>query len=195
MAERMLREDAARGVILLVTGGRRVGKTTLLLAVREAAQRAGLSVGGMLSPARFDGEEKVGIDVLDVASGARHSLATASEKPRGPIHTGRYTFDADGVAAGLDFAQIGQRADLFIVDELGPLELVRGEGWAPVQPMIRARQFGAALVVIRAELIDHAKTALDLPADTPVIDIAPDNRVRWTERLCAWVAARAPSPD
>jgi len=59
--------------------------------------------------------------------------------------------------AGLDFARAGQGADLFIVDDLGPLELVRGEGWTPVLPMIRARQFDAALVVVRPELIDLAR--------------------------------------
>lgn len=191
----MLEDGAARGAIVLLTGGRRAGKTTLLLAVREAALRAGLSAGGMLSLARFDGENKVGIDVLDVASGARHPLAIASAEPRGPIHTGHYTFDADGMAAGLEFARAGQRSDLFIVDELGPLELVRGEGWAPALPLIRARQFGAALVVVRPELIDRARDALSLPADVPVINITPESRARWTGRLRAWVMARAAPPD
>lgn len=195
MREITLPDGVARGVVLLVTGARRAGKTTLLLAVRDAARRAGWSVGGMLSLARFDGDEKVGIDVLDAASGVRRPLATVSAEPRGPIHTGRYTFDAEGMDAGLDFARAGQGADLFIVDELGPLELVRGEGWAPVLPMIRARQFGAALVVVRPELIDLARDALGLPLTVPVLDITPDNRARWTERLSAWVAARATKPD
>lgn len=195
IADHSLPPPDARGVVILVTGDRRAGKTTLLLAVRQAALSAGLTVGGMLSIARFAGGEKSGIDVMDAASGMTRALAAYALEPRGPLHTGRYTFDVDGMAAGLDFAQAGQRADLFIVDELGPLELLRGEGWAPVLPMICAQQFGAALVVVRPELIDHARTALGLPADTLVIEITPDSRVRWAERLCAWVAACALSPD
>ena len=180
-----------RGAVVLITGGRRVGKTTLLLAVRQAALAAGLSVGGVLSVARFSGAEKTGIDVMDAASGARRPLATATGTPRGPIHTGHYTFDADGLAAGLSWAGAGQGADLFIVDELGPLELVKGEGWAPVLPMIRARRFGVALVVVRPELLDQAQQALDLSPNALVIRVTPDTQPRWIEGLSAWIAGRA----
>ncbi len=65
----------------------------------------------------------------------------------------------------------GQAADVFFVDELGPLELVRGEGWADVIPMIRARAFGAALVVVRPELIEMARGQMALPPETPVITV------------------------
>jgi nucleoside-triphosphatase THEP1 len=183
-------DENARGAIVLVSGTRRAGKTTLLLEARRAAQAANLSVGGMLSIARFEDGEKVGIDVMDAGSGARVPLATVTAEPRGPIHTGHYTFDPAGMAAGLEFARAGCAADLFIVDELGPLELVRGEGWAPALPLIRARQFGAALVVVRPELLDAARAALDLPADAPVVEVTPDNRVRQSARLNEWIAAR-----
>jgi len=185
------RADAGeRGAIVLVSGTRGAGKTTLLMAMREAAQAAGLVVGGVISVARFEGSEKTGIDVLDAGSGAQQSLAVYSPKPHGLIQTGRYTFDPAGLAAGLAYARAGQTADLFIIDELGPLELERGEGWAPVLPMIRARQFGVALVVVRPDLLDAARAALDLPAGAPVITLSPDTRVYWRERLFAWIAAR-----
>lgn len=185
-----LPEMDARGATVLVSGTRRAGKTTLLLAIRDAAHAAGLTVGGMLSIGRFEGSEKIGIDVMDAGSGARQPLATYAVEPNGPIRTGRYTFDPAGIAAGLDFARAGQGTDLFIVDELGPLELARGEGWAPVLPLIRARQFGAALVVVRPELLDAARAALDLPPDAPVIEITPDNRAYWIDRLRVWIAGR-----
>ena len=180
----------ARGGIVLLSGRQRAGKTTLLLAVRHAAQAAGLTVGGMLSIARFEGSEKVGIDVMDAGSGEQHPLAVYTPEPRGLIHVGRYTFDAAGLALGLAYARAGQAADLFIVDEMGPLELSRGEGWAPVLPLICARRFGAALVVVRPDLLGAARAALDLPADSPVIELTPDNLASWTDRLAAWIAAR-----
>lgn len=188
-----LPEGGARGVIVLVSGDRRAGKTTLLLAAREAAQAASLSVGGMLSIARFEGEEKIGIDVMNAASGQRRPLAVFTPEPGGAIHTGHYMFDPAGMAAGLDYARDGQAADLFIVDELGPLELRRGEGWAPVLPLIRARQYGAALVVVRPELLDAARAALDLPADVPVIVVTPEHRARLIARLSAWIGGRGRS--
>lgn len=188
-----LPEGGARGVIVLVSGDRRAGKTTLLLAAREAAQAVNLSVGGMLSIARFEDGEKIGIDVMNAASGERRSLAVFASEPGGPIHAGHYSFDPAGMAAGFDYARAGHTADLFIVDELGPLELRRGEGWAPVLPMIRAREFGVALVVVRPELLDAARAALDLPADVPVIVVTPENRARLIARLNAWIAARGRS--
>jgi len=190
MQDITLPETDARGAIVLLSGERRAGKTTLLLAVRAAAQAAGLTVGGMLSTARFEGSEKVGIDVMDAGSGERHALAVYTPEPHGLIHVGRYTFDAVGLAVGLAYARAGQATDLFIVDELGPLELSRGEGWAPVLPLICARRFGAALVVVRPSLLDAARAALDLPVDAPVIELTPDTQASWTDRLGAWIAAR-----
>lgn len=180
------------GAIVLITGGRRAGKSTLLLALRQAALSAGWTIGGMLSIARFEGGEKVGIDVMDAATGQTQALATVSPQPGGPIHTGQYTFDADGLAAGLRYAQAGCAADLFIVDELGPLELVRGEGWAPALPLLRGRLFGAALVVVRPTLVAEARAALHLPDDAPLIEITLANRARWLARLSGWIAQRSP---
>ena len=57
-------------------------------------------------------------------------------------------------------------------------------------PLICARRFGAALVVVRPDLLGAARAALDLPADSPVIELTPDNLASWTDRLAARIAAR-----
>ena len=120
-----LPESAPRGTILLVSGGRRAGKSTLLFAIRQAVQAAGLSVGGLHSPARFEDGTKTGIDLVDAATGQALPLAEAGTG--GTVSTGRYSFDPAALAAGLAYAERGKTADVFLVDELGPLELVRGE--------------------------------------------------------------------
>ena len=79
-----------RGTVILVSGERGAGKTAALLRVREAALDAGLTAGGFLSVARFAGGEKVGIDVMDAATGSLHSLAELGEG--GVLRTGRYRF-------------------------------------------------------------------------------------------------------
>lgn len=180
-----LPESAPRGTILLVSGWRRVGKTTLLLAVRQAALAAGLSVGGLLSVARFEDGAKTGIDVMDAATGDTLPLATVGTG--GAVSTGRFTFDPAALEAGLAFAGRGQAADVFLVDELGPLELVRGEGWAEIIPLIRRRAFGVALVVVRPELVGQARAALGLPPDSPTIEIDEAGRGALAELVSAWV--------
>ncbi len=183
-----LPSPARRGTIILVTGPRRSGKTTLLLRVRQAAHAQGLSTGGFLSLARFSGVEKVGIDIMDAATGTVQPLAVVGTG--GAIHTGHYSFDAEGIAAGLRFAQAGQTADVFFVDELGPLELERGEGWTAVLPLIAARTFGVSFVVVRPELIALARARLNLDKATPTLFVDPATRDALADRLCAWIRQR-----
>jgi len=175
-----------RGTVILVSGERGAGKTAALLRVREAALDAGLTAGGFLSVARFAGGEKVGIDVMDAATGALHPLAELGEG--GVLRTGRYRFHPAGIAAGLRFARAGQSADVFFADELGPLELKRGEGWVQVLPLIAARSFGVAFVVVRSSLLAAARTRLGLPQDTPTAIIERGAGQAVAERLAAWIA-------
>ena len=178
------------GSVILISGWRQAGKTTLLLDLRAAARDAGLQTGGFLSPGRFVQGVKTGIDLMDAASGATIPLATVGGQ--GAIHTGHYSFDAAAFAAGVRWAEAGQTADVFLVDELGPLELVRGEGWAAVIPLLRARRFGVALVVVRPELIDAAREQIGLPPDSPLIPIDESNRDDVRDRLVGWLRERAP---
>ncbi len=185
-----------KGVVILVSGERQVGKTTLLLQVRAAANR--LRVGGFLSVARFEGGEKTGIDLMDAATGEMMPLAVAESNGtrderglKNEVRTGHYRFNPAALAAGLRYASAGQAAGVFFVDELGPLELVRGEGWADVIPMIRARAFGAALVVVRPELIEMARGQMALPPETPVITVIEDNRAAVAAALVDWIRQRA----
>ncbi len=177
-----------RGTVILVSGERGAGKTAALLRVRGAALSAGLVTGGFLSVARFAEGEKVGIDVMDAATGALHPLAEVGEG--GVLSTGHYRFHPAGIAAGLRFAQDGQGADVFFADELGPLELERGEGWADVLPMIAARAFGVGFVVVRPSLLAVARESLALPDGTPTAIIERGAGEDVAEALAAWVMRR-----
>ena len=174
-----------RGMVILVSGERGAGKTAALLRVRGAALDAGLTTGGFLSVARFAEGEKVGIDVMDAATGALQPLAEVGEG--GVLRTGRYRFRAAGIAAGLRFAQSGQGADVFFADELGPLELERGEGWADVLPLIAARAFGVGFVVVRPSLLVVARARLGLPDGTPTVIIERGAGDTLAEALAAWI--------
>lgn len=178
------------GVVILVSGWRRVGKTTLLVRVCDAARDTGLSTGGFLSVARFADGEKTGIDLYDAASGVHLPLATLGDT--GAVQTGQYTFNPEALAAGLRFAENGQRADVFFVDEIGPLELDRGAGWSDVIPMIRARPYGCGFVVVRPELVARAREALALAPDSPMIDVTPGTRNALTDHLTRWIRQYKP---
>lgn len=184
----------AQGIVILVTGQQRVGKSTLLQRLRQAADAAGLSVGGFLSVARFVEGEKVGIDLMDAKTGGRAALAYYQEDTSGVgdvTHTRHYVFNKRAFGTALSYAEQGIAADIFFVDELGPLELERDEGWAGVIPAIRAREQGTAFVVVRPTLLDAAREKLQLTPETPVVEVNAENREAWWERLAWWLVARA----
>lgn len=179
-------------MVILVSGWRRVGKTTLLLRLREAAIGAGRSAGGFLSVARFEGGEKTGIDLMDASSGAVIPLARYTVNPPedpGVIRIGPYVFDPAAMDAALRCAESGQDADVFFVDELGPLELEQGGGWAAAIPLIGARRSGTSFVVVRPELIGLARARLGLTPDSPLIMVDEANRdtlaATWAARLAS----------
>ena len=142
--------------LAILTGEIGAGKTTAALAVTRLASERGLSVGGILSPARIDASgTKVGIDALDVATGERRVLATVGGDLVGP-RVGAYAFDAASIAWGIERVQeaIAAGRELVCVDELGRMEFERGEAFAP---LIAVATSGAARRMLAVVRLAHAE--------------------------------------
>jgi nucleoside-triphosphatase THEP1 len=144
-----------QGRLVLITGPRGVGKTTLCTHFAAAAHEAGLDVAGLLSPPRLADGRHVGIDVRDLRSGEQRALAERRSTTNGP-HTDRWAFHADALAWGEARLREATPCDLLIVDELGPLELAQGKGWQEALATLEKRAFRLALVVIRPEWLETA---------------------------------------
>ncbi len=152
-----------RPEILVLSGESGCGKTILCTQVARLAGAAGLDVAGLLSPARLVGGRKVGIDVQDVRTGRRRPLAEAragSDPGAGP-GTGGWRFDPEGLAWGAGLLGRATPCDVLIVDELGPLELLRGQGWQVGLDVLRAGGYRLALVVIRPALVARFRAQVD----------------------------------
>ncbi len=170
--------------LTLITGPRGAGKTSLCLNAAKRARANGWSVAGLLSPARFEHNYKVGIDVLDLASGQRRLLAQRRSKTtdnapptslalrklrtelanapnftrlRQP-ETSNWRFTPDALAWGAEILQRATPCDLLIVDELGALEFERNEGWLVALNIIAHRNYRHALVVVRPKLLKTAQS-------------------------------------
>ena len=142
----------ANSSLILLTGRRGAGKTTLLQKLVETARQARWTVCGLLSPARIQNDQKTHIDALDVYSGTWRLLASrASGELSGPRY-GDWTFDNDTFAWGNALLEQALPCDLFVLDELGPLEFNRNQGWtAAFDLLAKPVTCRLAIVVVRPE--------------------------------------------
>ncbi|MEA5077263.1 MAG: nucleoside-triphosphatase [Anaerolineaceae bacterium] len=145
------------GKRFILSGEREIGKTTLLLALKEQSQKAGFDVSGVISPAVFEAGSKTGIDLLDLRSGKQIRLANLNKaEPDSQIATIHWAFDEGALQYGNEVLGRATPCDLLIVDELGPIELVRGQGWQNGIQAIESKEYKAAVIVIRPSLLDVA---------------------------------------
>lgn len=106
-----------------------------------------------MCPARFHESRKVGIDVLDLRTGARRPLAEADQLAA-VLRTKAYRFDVAAIAWGAAVLDTTCPCDLLVIDEIGPLELERGQGWVNALNALGEGQFEVAIVVVRPNLLD-----------------------------------------
>lgn len=160
------RFEMRRRVIL--TGERGEGKTTLCLALAEEARRAGWTVGGIVTPGRWDNGQREGYRIRDLLTGEERPLASRSGG--GTMRVGSFSFASEGIAFGRQAleAALAAKVQLLIVDEVGLLEL-RGDGWAPVLEHLHAGAPGAMIWVVRPELVEAVRKRYPLFASAPVV--------------------------
>ncbi|MBL1171499.1 MAG: hypothetical protein HND45_03580 [Chloroflexi bacterium] len=156
--------DVTASSLWALTGERGVGKTTQCRALADQARAAGWNVAGLLSPAVFENGVKTGILAEDLRTGESRPLAvlanqsplTTHHLPLSTFHLplGNWLFDPSVIAWGNHILQSRQPCDLFIIDELGPLEFFRGEGWVNAFDALRQAPYRLGVVVIRPECLE-----------------------------------------
>jgi nucleoside-triphosphatase THEP1 len=147
------------GHIVILTGPPGSGKTTTCCQLADLARRRGLDCAGLVCPARFHKSRKVGIDVLNLRTGESRPLAEADQLPSA-LRTQGYRFDAETTAWGAAVLAAACPCDLLIVDEIGPLELERGQGWVNALDVLGADSFRLAVVVVRPHLLNTFEQAM-----------------------------------
>jgi nucleoside-triphosphatase THEP1 len=145
-----------RTMLALVTGEIGCGKTTACRRALDLLRARGVAPSGILSPPRLDATgDKIGIDVLDVATGEQRRLAGIVSS--GGKTIGKYSFHEDALAWAIARLQAAVAAgpDLLVVDEIGPLELVRRGGFvATLRPLADPNCVPQGVVVVRREYVD-----------------------------------------
>lgn len=126
----------------------------------ELARSRGLRVGGLLSLPVYRDGVKVAITLRDVGAGRERVLAHAHQAGDGP-RIGVWTFDPASVAWGQKVLASLAPCDLLVIDEIGPLELERGQGLTNALAALRRGAYHLALVTMRPTLIETITAQLE----------------------------------
>ncbi len=148
-----------RGAITIVSGSVGSGKTTFCKRVIDMIQNSTnptWRVKGILAPAAFEGDTKIGIDALDLTTGKRRRLAQRRTDSASGIHTQRWSLDREAIDWCNQVLRQSVPCDLLVVDELGPLEFEREAGFQEGLIALDSGRFRAALVVVRTQLLHFA---------------------------------------
>lgn len=160
--------------LILISGEQGAGKTLFCQGFAEAARRQGRQVSGLISPGVFaENGLRIAIEAEDLHSGERRLLARlrTEDRPQSPdcipdasaglqqgkIQTQAWDFDPRQLEWGNQVLRRSVPADILIIDELGPLELERRQGWTEGLRAVDGAAYRLALVVIRPVLLPGAQ--------------------------------------
>ncbi len=142
-------------LLFIVTGSRGAGKTTFCADLIAAAREAGWRPAGLLSRTVFSGSHPSTIEVENLAGGEVRPLAVYD--PDQPTPGSRiWQFRGDAIAWGNQVLADSIPCDFLVVDELGPLEFERGDGWQAGLAALDSGQYAIAIAVVRPELLGEA---------------------------------------
>ncbi len=139
--------------LILVTGMKGAGKTSWCMDLIEHARALDLKLCGLISPAVFEAGQKVGIDLLDLHSGERRNLAYRTGNANGDLRTTDWQMVAETLEWGNAILENINSCDLFILDEVGPLEFEHGIGLIAGLDIIDSHKKIPAVVVVRPSLL------------------------------------------
>lgn len=139
--------------IIVVTGLSGAGKTTWCMELARVARNQGKAVRGIISPGIYKDGEKIGISIRDLETGDEKQLATLRGNNTSEISTPRWQFNDESLTWANRILGKIEPGDLVIIDELGPLEFLRGEGLVAGLSLIDSGQFRVACAVVRSSLL------------------------------------------
>jgi hypothetical protein len=126
--------------------------------VVKLARERHIDLKGVMSPPVFEGGIKTGINLLDLGTGQSHRMAKLrqSETGENQLDTIKWSFNPQIMGIGSEILRSSTPCELLVVDELGPLEFDRGQGWLTGLAAVDSGDFQSALIVIRPELLAAA---------------------------------------
>ncbi len=153
--------------IIVITGDRGAGKSTYCMQLLEQARRQGLSTAGVISPAVYTKNKKNEFYAMDAKTSEKRLCGTRTAADTGTI--GCWKMNPSVIAWGNELIRKSCPCDCLFIDELGPLEFKKQEGFTAAFEVLRNGGFGTAYVVIRPECLSDIRNFI---SDFEIITIS-----------------------
>jgi nucleoside-triphosphatase THEP1 len=171
-------------MVIIITGAMGIGKTTVCEKVVKIVRNSGYSCGGILTH-KAANERLI---VLDIQTGEKVILASTDNTFDGP-RTPRYSFNPEAIKFGIGAINKAIDSDVFIIDELGHLEL-DGEGFAESLQLVKTGRFKNSILVIRKQLLFAFLAQL---GDNPsIFETTISTRDRLPRKICSSLIGNLP---
>lgn len=154
---------------LLITGASGVGKTTWCRELVGIADSR-INLGGFISPGVYESGHKTGIDLVALPDWRVRRLAErrAGDSPLAAapdpapssseaMLTKHWHFISETLEWGDGLLREDAAPDLWVFDELGPLEFLHNTGLHTALDIVSARRYQLAVVVVRPDLLPLAR--------------------------------------
>ena len=184
--------------VLAITGRPGIGKTTLLSRIASEATGMGCAVGGLTTPEVRERGVRVGFKVRALLTGAEAWLASAAPPPVGgarALRVGRYFVHEEEAEALIDreLARAVREADLIVVDEVGPMELLLG-GFREWMARLLGEPAKPVAITFHERLGDRSPELYRLIASKRVVRLTEANRSQYlaqARELARWLVNEA----
>lgn len=178
-------------MFILLTGPSHVGKTTACWKALPGLRASGVKVAGFISPPLLDEHGvKTGIEMVDLTTGKRQTFARVVRGGE-PTTIGVYRLVDEAVewARGVMSAALWANADWLVIDEIGPLELHEGQGFAfALEPLADPHRVPNAIVLVREYLADELAERLGR-TDVVCVRVTAENRGEVPTQLVKLIRA------
>jgi nucleoside-triphosphatase len=150
--------------VIIVTGDKGEGKSTMLAELAVLFKNRGMQTGGIISPAVFENNVRSGYELVNVATSQKIRLSQTG-RIDGMVNVGRFYFFEDGIIFGKEALKIenNRLSEIILIDEVGAWEL-QGQGWAERLSELVLNCDKPIILAVNVKLVDHVIDCWQLQA-------------------------------
>jgi len=162
-------------MLFILTGPLHSGKTTLLKNIVKVLENKNMRIDGFLSQAVNKNNDCIGYDLFDLKNKKSFPYMQKPGKDKW-IKSGSYFLNPKGLKEAKKIISRKKDIDIFIVDEVGPLEL-SGKGLFPELEKLIREPVVPMLIVVQSRILESFLSLFSLTSKqkTKIFDIRDKN--------------------